>query len=436
VKGEDRSGAGLAGPEHAASRLVPGRSCGTCSLCCKLYPVRELRKPAGQWCVHTARGGCAIHADRPRTCRRFFCSWLLDASLGPEWKPETARFVLAPDPLQQALIVTVDPGMPLAWKRPPYYERLKQLSESLFAENRRLLVDIKGQITVVLPDRDVPLGVAPFGAEIIVWREGSSYGAKLVPPRDDTDWLKRAFIEAFEHAAELLDDPSTDDLTALTAIVGAGNQELDRATAAYAKVAEAECTAGCASCCHLMVMATPFEVLSIARHLLEGAKAAFNIEVIRQRLRRIAELPLDWTERAKARLPCALLDEDNRCSIYEQRPSMCRVALSQSRAACEACLHDAAGAIPCVEQPRKIAAASQMGVDYALISRRRRSTELVELSRALLIALADYQGVLSAWLAGEEPFACAQLEARGGQSSAEKAIAAARKFGVASGGEQ
>jgi Fe-S-cluster containining protein len=434
VTGEDRSNAGLAGrwPQDAQPPpLVPGRSCGSCSLCCKLYPVRELRKPAGQWCVHTVRGGgCADHANRPRTCRQFFCSWLLDATLGPAWKPETARFVLAPDPLRQALTVMVDPGMPLAWKRAPYYAGLKQLSERLFAENRRLLVDVKGQITVVLPDRDAPLGVPPPGAEIVVWREGSSYGAKLQPPRDDTDWLKRAFIEAFEQAAELLDDPSTDDVAASAEIIRARNQVLDRATTAYAKVAEAECAAGCASCCHLMVMATPFEVLSIARHLLD-ARAASDIEAIKLRLRRIVEVPLDWTQRAKARLPCALLDQDNRCSIYEQRPSMCRVALSQSRTACEACLRDAAGDIPCVEQPRKIAAAAQMGVDSALISRRKRSIEPVELSRALLIALADYQGVLSAWLAGEHPFASAEPEARAGQSSAEKAIAAARGFGLA-----
>jgi Fe-S-cluster containining protein len=431
VKGEDRSGAGLAGREHAAAQLVPGRSCGTCSLCCKLYPVRELRKPAGQWCVHTVRGGgCAVHANHPRTCQKFFCSWLLDATLGPEWKPETARFVLAPDPLYQALTVTVDPGMPLAWKRAPYYARLRQFSERLFTENRRLLVDLRGQITVVLPDRDVLLGVPPPGAEIVIWREGASYGARLQPPRDDTDWLKRAFIEAFEQAAELLDDPSTDEVTASAEIIRARNEVLDQATAAYAKVAEAECAAGCASCCHLMVMATPFEVLSIARHLLDGARSASDLEAIKRRLRRIMEVPLNWTQRAKARLPCALLDDNKRCSIYEHRPSMCRVALSQSRAGCEACLHDAAGDIPCVEQPRKIAAAAQMGIDYALISRRKVSIEPVELSRALLIALADYQGVLTGWLTGVDPFATAHAAARGAASSLERAVAAARRFGV------
>jgi len=407
-----------------------GRSCGSCSLCCKLCAVVQLSKPAGQWCTHASPGsGCKIHDRRPLACRQFFCAWLLDPALGPEWKPEVARFVLTAN--IGAFTVIVDPGMPLAWKRAPYYSHLKQLSEQLFAENKHLLVDLKGQITVVLPDRDVPLGVVPRGAEIATWREGSSYGAELRAPRDDTGLVKYTFIQAFEQASKLLDDPSTDDLTAVAAITRARDQMLDDTATAYAKVAGAECKAGCASCCHLMVMATPFEVLSIARHLLESAKGPAEIEAIKERLLRLSELPLDRIDRAKARMPCALLDGNNCCSIYEHRPSMCRVALSQSRAACEACLQDASGAIPCIDQPRKVAAAYQMGMDYALISRRHRSVEPAEFSRALLIALTDYQGALAAWLAGQDPFAGTHVRLRGVQSSAEKAISAARWFGVA-----
>jgi hypothetical protein len=63
---------------------------------------------------------------------------------------------------------------------------LKQLSERLFAHNKRVLVDLKGHITVVLPDRDVSLGVVPPEAEIAIWREGASYGARLQAGRDDT----------------------------------------------------------------------------------------------------------------------------------------------------------------------------------------------------------------------------------------------------------
>src|SRR5258707_4525960 len=102
VTGEDQRGGDLHGPDSRDAEpgvevaLVPGRSCGTCSMCCKVYSIRELSKPAGRWCVHAVRGaGCAIHPNRPRSCRDFFCSWLVDPNLGPGWKPEVSRFVLS-----------------------------------------------------------------------------------------------------------------------------------------------------------------------------------------------------------------------------------------------------------------------------------------------------------------------------------------------------
>src|ERR1700686_4090795 len=69
---------------------------------------------------------------RPRSCREFFCSWLVDPNLGPEWKPEVCRFVLSADATHRAILVTVDPGRPLAWKRDPHYAGLKQFSEIFF----------------------------------------------------------------------------------------------------------------------------------------------------------------------------------------------------------------------------------------------------------------------------------------------------------------
>ena len=37
----------------AEARVVPGRECGTCTLCCKLIAVAALGKPPGVWCTHT-----------------------------------------------------------------------------------------------------------------------------------------------------------------------------------------------------------------------------------------------------------------------------------------------------------------------------------------------------------------------------------------------
>ena len=54
------------------------RACGTCTLCCKLVPVRELNKGAGERCKHQRATGCRIYADRPPSCRFWSCMWLVN----------------------------------------------------------------------------------------------------------------------------------------------------------------------------------------------------------------------------------------------------------------------------------------------------------------------------------------------------------------------
>ena len=78
-----------------------------------------------------------------------------------------------------------------------------------------------------------------------------------------------------------------------------------------------------------------------------------------------------------------------------------------------------------------MAAVMQMGIDYAILTRRSLSTDGAELSRALLMALADYQGTLSAWLEGRDPFPSTHLEMPGMLSNSDRAMTAARRFGLA-----
>lgn len=471
MTGESRGGVARPGrdlqdsaPRDVAPALVPGRSCGTCSLCCKVGPVPELDKPAGQWCPHCVPGsGCAVHPDRPRSCRQFFCAWRLDPNLGPEWKPEVCRFVLSAEPVHQVLTVMVDPGMPLAWKREPYYARLKQFSGAAFRQDRKVLVNLKGAITVILPDREVPIGVLAPGDEIAVWRDGPAYGAALrrssepatergrqppgpasalgpaaarqgagagAPAPDDPGFFDSVFREAFGKTCTLIDDPNAGDLAELTSTILRGrNKVLEEAAASYSKAAGAECRAGCTSCCHLMVHGRPYEILSIVRHLL-ATRTPAEIESLEQRLRAVAQVPLDPIVRLKAKMPCAFLEE-GRCSIYEHRPSVCRMTLSQSRAACDSCLREGGGSIPYIEQPGKIAAVMQMGIDHALATRRNLSTEGAELSRALLIALRDPQGTLAAWRDGTDPFPGTHIGVSGAPSGKDRGAAAAGRLGPA-----
>ncbi len=82
------------------------RSCGSCTLCCKLLGVKETRfdtdskewdelfdKLSNKWCVHCDVGkGCKIYEERPEPCESFQCSWLL-GFLGPEFRPDKTRCV-------------------------------------------------------------------------------------------------------------------------------------------------------------------------------------------------------------------------------------------------------------------------------------------------------------------------------------------------------
>lgn len=79
-----------------------GRQCGGCSLCCKLLPVRELKKGAGQRCQHQRMSkGCAIYGRHPASCKLWSCAWLIGADGGDTAdlrRPDRAHYVIDPMP--------------------------------------------------------------------------------------------------------------------------------------------------------------------------------------------------------------------------------------------------------------------------------------------------------------------------------------------------
>jgi hypothetical protein len=164
------SGPGFGADAVAAPELVPGRSCGPCSLCCKVARVGMLEKPAGTWCPHCApgRGACTIHNDRPSECRDFFCAWLRSPELGPEWRPLSCKMVLIRRPHQ--ILLLVDPAHPAAWRQPPYYDTLKDWARAGVRARPRqqVLVYNRDCITIVLPNKEVDLGVVEAGSRIMV----------------------------------------------------------------------------------------------------------------------------------------------------------------------------------------------------------------------------------------------------------------------------
>jgi hypothetical protein len=71
------------------------RRCGDCQLCCKLLPMPELHKPAGERCQHQKHGvGCAIYARRPASCAIWTCRWLVSDDTADLRRPDRSRYVI------------------------------------------------------------------------------------------------------------------------------------------------------------------------------------------------------------------------------------------------------------------------------------------------------------------------------------------------------
>ncbi len=163
-------------PKDASA--APTRSCGPCTMCCKVYDVPPIdNKPRGVWCKHCKPGrGCGIWESRPQFCKDFFCNWIVNPSLGEEWRPDRSKLVLNYRPEAGAFMVMVDPGAPGAWRKEPYHSVLKALSGWLAGERHILQVVVNHEVTVVTPDREFPLG--PVSGELMLrWIERQGPGA-------------------------------------------------------------------------------------------------------------------------------------------------------------------------------------------------------------------------------------------------------------------
>ncbi len=115
---------------EAGPALVPGRDCGSCSLCCILPDIAEFDKPANQSCRHCQPGGgCDAYDMRPATCRDFFCLWRTDPALGEEWDPRVSRMMLYAQGPQ--LTVLVEPEAAAIWRDAPYRDWLEGNARSL-----------------------------------------------------------------------------------------------------------------------------------------------------------------------------------------------------------------------------------------------------------------------------------------------------------------
>lgn len=120
-----------------------GRTCGTCTLCCRLLPIDDIGKAAGKRCVHSRHHkGCSIYKDRPLSCRTWGCSWLVDPEATGLSRPDKAHYVV--DMIPDSVVLTdtdtgvktqlgvvqvwVDPAFPDAYLAPELREYMLMMA--------------------------------------------------------------------------------------------------------------------------------------------------------------------------------------------------------------------------------------------------------------------------------------------------------------------
>jgi hypothetical protein len=164
----------------AQKTIARGRTCGACTLCCKLLEVPALKKPQGVWCHHCTPGrGCMAYSTRPRECSDFVCGYLTNPDLGEEWKPSQSRIMLTFEPESNRIAAYVDPQRPDAWKREPYYSKLKQWARAAVPHRGQVAACAGRRTYIVFPDRDVDLGEVSHEELIVITERTTPLGVQL-----------------------------------------------------------------------------------------------------------------------------------------------------------------------------------------------------------------------------------------------------------------
>lgn len=172
---------------------APGKACGSCAMCCKLFDVGWLDKPkpAGKWCHHCKPGtGCTIWQDLPKGCADYFCVWRLDPDLAPEWRPDRAHFILTHAHQDAPLAIVVDPAYPDAHRREPYASMLARTARDILEGRGSTIVIYRGEKrTLLFPDREEAIPDGYPLHEIRIKGEGAGAAKRwraIFPPLERT----------------------------------------------------------------------------------------------------------------------------------------------------------------------------------------------------------------------------------------------------------
>ena len=159
------------------------KTCGPCTLCCKVMAVDELAKPVGVLCPHVRAGsGCGIYETRPHACRTFECVWLMDEEMPHRFRSDQPKVVLDQDATGDWLVARCDPANPNAWRRNPIYAALKGRAQDTWGTGRIAPATAGRRTWLITPREDVDLGEVDLSAGLKVVER--SDGSVTVEPAD------------------------------------------------------------------------------------------------------------------------------------------------------------------------------------------------------------------------------------------------------------
>jgi hypothetical protein len=166
--------------------LAGNRTCGDCTLCCKVMAIEQLAKAISSWCPHCRPGrGCLIYANRPAECRTFSCLWLVNDQLDRYWKPSKSKLVLTTS--EDGIEVRCDPGFPDAWRKEPFRSEIRQWAISGETHDVTVVVMVGQRMTLITPDRDFDLGIVGPDERIVRELEGNQVVNVTVAKVDDVE---------------------------------------------------------------------------------------------------------------------------------------------------------------------------------------------------------------------------------------------------------
>lgn len=155
-----------------------------------------------------------------------------------------------------------------------------------------------------------------------------------------------------------------------------------------------DCKAGCSHCCTLRIEAVAPEIFLLARHLKSQPTEALSALI--EKLKGHSESARN-VRMEEFFLPCPLLVDD-KCSVYDLRPTMCRKYLSMDVEECK----KPSGSVP--EDGEMVMKASATIYGFlGAYEHAKFSRESHELGQALLIALTD-SSAEDRWFRGEVVF--------------------------------